>query len=423
MLDVLRGIAGDDALLDGAALSAYTVHGVRPAAVVAPASTEVAATLLQRASAEGWHVGLAGGGSRGSAGRPPGRVDVVITTQRMSGVAEYEPADLTASVRAGTRLGDLAGRVAAERQTLPLDPPGWRRATLGGVIATGCAGPLRLTQGTPRDHVLGLELVTGDGRVLQLGGKVVKNVAGYDLVKLVVGSHGTLGLVTAAHVRLRPLPEADRTMAIVAREGSERLAGLASLVAARVQPAAAELVSPALTREIGLDVPGWALFARFLASPGAVADAELRLAPALRTRESGILSPEAAETVWSSFDEREARAPIVVRLASLPTHLDATLAAAERVDGTRAPWVLAHAGEGIVRLLIQREDAGLAERIEDARRELEKEGGSVIIAQGTPALMQRVDPWGEVGAQQRLMEELKQTFDPAGVLAPGRFVV
>lgn len=421
MKSALRALVGDEGIVADA--SSFAVHGVVPGAVAAPRNAEQAAAVLARAGEEGWVVEAAGNGGWLRWGRPPERLDIVVTTQRMRGVVEYEPADLTAGVHAGTPAGELADQFAGNRQMLPLDPAGWRAGTIGALIATAGAGPLRTSHGTARDQVLGVELVTGDGRVLQLGGKVVKNVAGYDLVKLVVGSRGTIGLVTSAYVRLRPIPDVDRSVAIVARDGTHRLAGLDALSATGVPPAAVELVSRGLTRRIGLDVPAWTVFARFLGGEGAVAEAERRLAPSLRSRESGLLTPEAADAVWSSLGELEATARVVLRLGHLPTQLDATLDVAERVAASDDAWIIAHAGEGIVRLLIERVDEGLAARIEQARAGLEKDGGSLVVAQGPAALMNAIDPWGDPGPQVRLMHQLKAKFDPAGILAPGRFVV
>jgi glycolate oxidase FAD binding subunit len=419
----LGTVAGGDALLAEAEAARYAVHGETPAAVVAPADGAGVAAVLALATAEGWVVEAAGHGRRLDWGRPPERLDVVVSTRRLAAVSEYEPADLTAGVGAGATLGDLARTLGEHRQTLALDPPGWRAATLGAVVAGAGAGPLRLTQGNHRDHVLGIELATGDGRLLRLGGRVVKNVAGYDLVKLVVGSRGTLGVITAAHVRLKPVPDADLSAVIAGRHAGDPGWCLDRLMAARVQPAAAELVSRAVAGRIGLNTPGWALFVRFMGNEAAAADAVERLGPALHSRESGRLTPPAAEAVWDGLAQMETAAAAVVRLADLPTRLEATIAAAEQLAGTADPLLAAHAGEGIVRVLVEQPDTGLADRVAEARGVLEGSGGSVIVAWGPAALMRAVDPWGDPGPQRRLMRELKAKFDPAGIMAPGRFVL
>lgn len=190
--------------------------------VSSPRSDGEAADLLRLAAEKGWRVlpygcglerttvcvGARGEGSSGVARSP----DLIVSSLGMTGVVDHEPGDLSVRVRAGTTLGDVQSVVSAAGQWLPLDPPGGPEATLGGIAATGIGGPLRSGYGRPRDQILGSTVVDGVGRRLVLGGRVVKNVAGFDLVRLAVGSRGTLGLITELVFRLYPLPEDDRTL-------------------------------------------------------------------------------------------------------------------------------------------------------------------------------------------------------------------
>ncbi|HEX6938628.1 MAG TPA: FAD-binding oxidoreductase [Longimicrobiales bacterium] len=510
MRDLLTEIVGAEGVLPPEAAARWAVHGIVPRAVVAPASAEEAAAVLARASAEGWVVEPAGAGGWLGAGRRPERVDLVVTTARMAGAVEHEPADLVATAAAGVRLGALAARLASHRQWLPLDPPAHAEATLGAVASLAAAGPLREGHGTPRDHVLGVRLVTGDGRVLDLGGKVVKNVAGYDLVRLVVGSRGTLGLITRLHLRLRPLPERDATLAVPA-PSFEPLVELAGRICEeRIQAAALEIVAgagrwgagevgaaragagrtadePGAARRAGGgggdDAPPWTLLVRLQGNAEAVADAEARvrrLADAVgrppagglaaahgRAGPAGPATTPGSAGAWEGLAALEAGAELCVRLADAPARLDRTLRLALGLPGVaggvpsgRAPGaparvaagavasaatdiaadtaagamdgvaLMAHAGAGIVRVAVRAPEPGSAfdadrwaRALEDARAALAGTGGSLIVARAPAALLRRFEPFADPGPALRLMRELKAKFDPAGVLAPGRFVV
>src|SRR5690606_33318492 len=236
-----------------------------------------------RGSGGGWGVERAGAGTWLGWGRPPERVEIVLSVERLAGVEVYEPADLTAVVGAGMTLGGLEDTLGRHGQWLPLDAPGGGAGTLGAAVSLAEAGPLRLAHGTPRDHVLGLTLVTGDGRVLELGGRVVKNVAGFDLVKLVTGARGTLGLICRVAVRLRPLPERDATLVLAAAGADAALEAVAAIRGARVAPAALELVSPPLAAEAtGMGAAEWPVVVRLQGGAEAVGEAEARVRAAAR---------------------------------------------------------------------------------------------------------------------------------------------
>jgi len=454
MLERLRRILGDEGVRAGNATARWTVHGIRPSVVAFPRTVDEAAAVLALASREGWTVEPAGAGTWLDAGRPAERVDIVLATSRLLVATAHEPADLVATVGGGTALQALQSELARRGQWLPLDPPADAAATVGAVLAQASAGPLREAHGTPRDHVLGLGLVTGDGRILELGGRVVKNVAGYDLVKLVIGSRGTVGLITHAHVRLRSIPARDETLAFTAREAEPLLALLARLRAERLEAAALELVQ-------GVDaVPeapaggGWSLLVRLQGGEETVDDAAERARRwgAAESLEARPLGAEAAG-LWAHLAALEADATLSVRLADAPSRLGELLAWAGRLSGAgRGAIVVAHAGVGIVRVL-----GGADEDVEcwaavlsEARTALAERRGTVTVANargaavragaqdgaadaeagtapdrtGAPAaLLERLDPFGDPGPALRLMKALKSQFDPAGILSPGRFVV
>ena len=237
---------------------------------VLPETTEQTAAVLAACSREGWRVWPAGRGSRRGPGPGPGPA-VVLSTERLVGLTIYEPEDLTVGCRAGMRHGDLAAATAAHRQMLPLEPAAGTGATLGGTLALADAGPLRAGYGAPRDLALGVTVVTGDGRVLRFGGRVVKNVAGYDVVRLLVGSRGTLGVITELHVRLRGRPEHDVTLLLDAPD-----AATAAALALGIRDAAAPVAL-----EVLADPPHpdrWQLAVRLHGSRAVVDDGRERIA-------------------------------------------------------------------------------------------------------------------------------------------------
>jgi len=180
-----------------------------PAVHLAPGTVEEVAGVLERASREGWRVLPSGAGSRLGRGSAQ-EAEVLLSTRRLGGMSFYEPTDLTFTAGAGLPFGDLQGITGRHKQWVPMDPAGWEGSTVGGIVATGASGPLRHAFGSPRDHVLGLTMVAGDGRILRWGGQVVKNVAGFDVTRLCIGSRGKLGVITSVSARLFPLPEEER---------------------------------------------------------------------------------------------------------------------------------------------------------------------------------------------------------------------
>jgi len=207
VLNRLESIVGADGLLPPEPAGAFAVDGLTPQAAVAPASYEQVAEVMGYAHAEELAVIPWGGGAHIHTGNVPARYDIALSLSRLNAVVEHEPADLTTTVQAGMTLSELQGRLGAAGQLLPLDPPGGERATIGGILAANASGPWRHAFGSARDMTIGLRVVTAEGRITRAGGRVVKNVAGYDLCKLYVGSLGTLGVIVEATFKLAPLPQ------------------------------------------------------------------------------------------------------------------------------------------------------------------------------------------------------------------------
>jgi glycolate oxidase FAD binding subunit len=355
----------------------------------------------------------------------------VVSTVRIRGIVEYEPGDLTITCGAGMTGGGLSERVGRHRQWLPLDPAGWRAGTIGATLANASTGSLRAGYGAPRDQVLGLTMVTGDGRVLELGGRVVKNVAGFDLVRLAVGSAGTLGVVTSATLRLHPMPELDRTLLVRGLERGELVQMARALAVAPVPIAALELGG--LTLAVGGEVPqGPFLMARLCGASETVEAVEELLRPIIQAGDTVRLEEEEADELRSLIEAQEAESDVVVRLTLLPSRLGTLLEVADGLeeelspadrgtaDGKAAGW-LAHVSWGIVRLLLPytKGMGGLGARLIEARSWLEREGGSLRLVQGSMDLAEEVGPRELPEAAREISEGLKREFDPAGILPHG----
>ncbi len=395
----------------------YTVHDVEPGLVLEPRSAEEAAEILKLASENGWRVECAGANTQHFGNRRT-RVDIVLTTRQLTNIVEYEPADLVMGVQVGMPLHKLQDDAARNAQFLALDPPASKHSTVGGMIAAARSGPLRCAHGTPRDHILGLQMVTGDGRILNLGGRVVKNVAGYDLVRLAVGSAGTLGFITQAYVRLKPLPQADTAMVVSANEPEALLNIVQQITEQHLEATAIELVRAASFGEF------WLLLVRLQGSQEAVDDASAHITTMARKDGTTVRKGDGNE--WPQLADLELGATSEVRLADLPGRLENTLQHAIKLQEKLAGKcdLAAHAADGIVRLLIAENNAEeTAFFIGEARAALAKNGGTVIVRSRSADLMRRVDAFGANGLPLQLMAQLKQSFDPAGILAPGRFVV
>ncbi|HEU5359039.1 MAG TPA: FAD-binding oxidoreductase [Gemmatimonadales bacterium] len=280
-----------------------------------PDSSDAAALVLRLAHDEGWKVRLEGRGSWLPADAP---ADLALSSRGLDQVVSVSPADLVATVQAGVTFDTLERRLAAAGMWLPLDPPGRPDRSVGSIIATATTGPLRAGAGTVRDHVLGCTFVTGDGKVVDAGGRVVKNVAGYDLTKLQVGGFGGFGMLTELHLRLRARPEQDVTL--VAAGDRDRLTRAGrSAIEAGVTALALELCAPAVVAE-----REWQLAAR-LAGPAAGASAESVALAEATGLEWRTLAVEQAHAWWTMAARAPLGGAVTLRLGALPDGLDETL--------------------------------------------------------------------------------------------------
>lgn len=362
----------------------------RPATdAVEPRTAEEAAEVIRDAAANGVTLRIVGRGMWLEGGRPV-KAQRVLSTRAMTGIVEYEPGDLTLTARAGTSLAEIAATTIPERQWLTLDPPGTDDGTLGATAATASAGPLAHAFGLPRDAVLGIEIATGDGAVVRAGGRVVKNVAGFDLTRLFVGSWGTLGAITELTVRLRALPERDETVALPATTPT-----LARLRANDLTPLAVERLSPPLARHLGVDTTEPVVLVRLAGNAAAVAS------------QRTILGPDATPVphdVWRTLRAVAPANAAIWRCSTRPADLARLYAETDDL------WSHATLSRGVVRCIATAEI--------DARLTHHRTIATVIGEQLPPAAWPLLAPGP---TSDRLSIAVKQTFDPAGILNPGIF--
>ena len=365
-----------------------------PAAVSIRSVAELTDALRQ-AHADSEPLRIVGRGTWLSAGHPV-QASRSLDVSGLRGITEYVPGDLTLTANAGTTLAELADAAAAHGQWLPLDPFGDLHGTLGATLATASAGPLAASIGSPRDMTVGLSYVTGTGEVVQGGGRVVKNVAGFDLVRLSIGAWGTLGVITSATVRLRARPEADETVALSLPAERDALGTLLSTIrTASVEPLAAELLSAACARRIGL-ADGPTMLVRLAGNAVGVLHQRSTLA--------GLSDcAEQSKEVWVRLRASDPPNATVVRVSRRPSELSrlwVTVTAASDVD--------AHAslGRGVVRVRMPHPPAMLS---------VFDPGDHIIVETGGLAGGAMVTP----GPNDFLSRRLRDAFDPRRILNRG----
>jgi len=398
-----------------------------PVPVHRPASVAELGDCIRTASAAGQAVYPIGGGTMLGQGLPPTKPGVAVNTARLDQVLDYPARDMTVTVQAGITLSRLSDLLAAENQRLPIDVPNADRATLGGALAVNVSGPRRYGFGTLRDYVIGISVVNDEGQEVKAGGRVVKNVAGYDLCKLYVGSLGTLGVISQVTLKLKPRPEAHALLTLGC--GSDALGPLLdALHRSRTRPVCVELLNAAAARVVGLllDSP-WVLVAGFEDNREAVSWQVQQLikevAAGLGTAVT-VLAEKSAEPLWSALTEFAtwSEACLTFRANVLPSTVAAFCR--EAADLPDALLLQAHAGNGIVighaggDLTAARAAAmlkGLLATAAAAR-------GNLIVTHCPPAWKAGLPVWGAPRDDAWLMRRVKDALDPSGLFNPGRFL-
>jgi glycolate oxidase FAD binding subunit len=434
----LAEVCGTDAVR--AAGEGDTVGGRQPRWVARPESVAVLAGLMRVCDERELTVVARGEGTKLDWGRPPTTVDVLVDTGRLAGVYEHYVDDLVATVGAGTPLRAVQTALARHGQRVAIDP-GSANATIGGILATGEAGPLRLGYGPPRDQLIGVEFVRADGTIARSGGRVVKNVAGYDLGKLLCGSYGTLALIASATFRLHPLPAAQSYLTRTVRSPMEAHELLQELIDSPVSPAAIEIDLPdpgGRTRRSavgGRREPGGTLTVLL---EGSVAGVAAR-AEETRLLLAGDTTPTPEPPPWWGrypFGEGD----VALKLAAPVADLYAAMYALHDAFGgivpirgsvgvgicyvglpVAGPRPGALSGARVATTHAARQAARVTEVLDAVRTILLARGGTCVVLDAPAAVRDGLDMWGPVDGLD-LMRAVKAQFDPDRRLAPGRFV-
>jgi glycolate oxidase FAD binding subunit len=402
---------------------ADAVAGVQPSWVAAPATIEEAAATMRAAAGLGLTVVPRGSGSRLSWGARPRACDLVIETGRLDRVIEHASGDWIATVQPGVTMERLAGVLGESGQQLSLDvpaPAGGGAGTIGGVLATGVAGPLRLRYGTPRDLVIGITVIRADGTVAHSGGKVVKNVAGYDLGKLFAGSYGTLGLIAEATFRLHPVPAAVSYVTRSCSTAAETAQAVAQAAASPLQASAVEIdhPSPGGPAQVGVLLEG---------HPSGVPEREAGLRELL----GGDASADGEPPPWWGRGAAAAGDGTLIRVTFWSATLAPVLAALDEAAAQSglAPAAGGSAAAGVLHVAVDSlaDPAAVARYITALRAAIGRaeQGrfpavrGSVVVVTAPPAVREAVDMWGPVPGVE-LMRAVKNQFDPEHRMAPGR---
>ncbi|HYM50089.1 MAG TPA: FAD-binding oxidoreductase [Candidatus Limnocylindrales bacterium] len=399
-------------------LAGLRVDGLTPSTIMHPEDADDAARGLRQCAEAGAGVVVWGGGTLLTLGAVPRRYDVAFSTDRLTHVLEYEPADLTCRVQAGVPVAALQDQLGKHGQWLPLAPPHPERATLGGTVAANASGPGRARYGSVRDWVIGITVAYPNGKVARAGGKVVKNVAGYDLMKLHTGALGTLGVVVEVNLKVQARPQASRSLWAHFERVGDAVACALALSRGYLQPA----VMAAITGEavVGASLPraSGVTLAMRVEGHQAEVDATVAAIASAVSANSGRLEadgvPDGVFEAVRDWTAPESPATIVFTASVPRTGVLTVVEAAGRDAG-----VVALPAVGTVHVRPRAEEA--AEMLPRLRRAAGADG-QVVVASAPPAFKTEVDVWGPPPAGFALMRALKDRLDPLGTLNPGRFV-
>ncbi len=383
-----------------------------------PDKIETLAKIVEMADVNKWLILPCGNGTKLDWGGLNDNIKLVVSTQKCDRIIEHAVGDLTVTVEAGITLANLQATLAENNQFLPIDPAYPQEATIGGIVATGDTGSLRHRYGGIRDLILGLSFVRADGKIAKAGGRVVKNVAGYDLMKLFTGSYGTLGIITQVTFRTYPLLQASQTI-LVLGEGKEIQQLSDTLRNSGLTPVAADIVSASAMQELSV-AESVGLLVRFQTIPESIAEQSKQLKSmmeplGLKTIEySGQNEIDLWERLSKTIRIPDSETAIICKLGLLPTKAVSLLNKLDNDVFTRI-----HIGSGLGELHLLNSNI---ETIKKLRSHCELHQGFLTILTAPKSIKQQIDPWGYKGNAVKLMETIKQKFDPNQILKPHSYI-
>jgi glycolate oxidase FAD binding subunit len=386
-----------------------------------PASLDALRETVADRVGQGWAIYPQGGGTALDYGGIPRAPGIAIDTRSLDRVVDYPAADMTITAEAGITLAALRDVLAGQNQRLLIDVPRSDRATLGGVYATNTSGPRRFGAGRPRDQIIGVSFVNSEGAVIKGGGRVVKNVAGYDFPKLMTGSLGTLGILVQMTLKVRPIPEASSLVCFSVANPDDLDPLLDRLNTSATRPMAVELLNPGAARLAGVPADGWALVIGFEDNAASVAWQVDRIGAEVGSP-AAVLNGADAGPLWSALTELPAAEVGPVSFTA-SVRLSSVAPFAKLLDPEL--WAVhAHAGSGIVRghVLGPVDRDRIGPELDRLRTRANLDGGSVILSRCPAEWKAALRVWGIPRPDWALAERVKQALDPRGVMNPGRFV-
>ncbi len=440
LASILKEMVGESHVIqDPESLQASAVDGLAPKAIVCPGNAAEISSLLRYANAGKLAVMPRGSGTKMAAGAVPSKVDLVLSTARLDRIVDYDIANLSLTVEAGARLSEVQTHLAGGKRGyfLPLDPPYSKKATIGGVIAANASGPRRYSYGSARDLLLGLKAVTPTGDIVSFGGKTVKNVSGYDMTKLMIGSWGGLGIITEITTKLLPLPEASATVLVSFEKPAAAGLFIRKIIHSTLLPSAVELLEINAAARLGEDAKYLAAFS-LEGVPEAVErqiaeiDDDALKGGAVAVK---VLKGTEDHIFWRRVRDfaldltEEFALPVVLRSNFLISRHAVLMERYEKMarEAGIASAFIAHAGNGIITTYIRENPdtsakiKGITALIGKLTAEALKHGGNLVVESCPREIKETFSVWGEPRSDYVVMRRLKEKMDPAGVLNPGRF--
>lgn len=404
----------------------YAVDGLTPRVALAPASVDEVSTCLAAADAAGLTVVPWGGGTQMGLGNLPASVDVALDLRQLNAIVHHEPDDLTIALEAGVTLGDLNRKLAGDGQMLPVDAAQPDEATIGGLVAAGLSGPRRFGYGPLRDLIIGITVVLPDGRVSKGGGMVVKNVTGFDMMRLYHASLGSLAVITQVNFKLIPLIQAERTVVASFPSLSAAAEAAETVRLSQLGPTAIVALNAAATAQADVVGGPWTLLLRCEAPPVAVVRQAERIGEVVAPGATGVevIDHEMTAPIWRRVSGALSAAPVSdqigVRLGVMPSQAAAvTTEASESLTALDVePAITIDFGSGLVYLRVPG-DGALLQRSWSALSTL---GQHATLLTAPAGVKQDIDVFGREPAGFSTMQALKAQFDPNGTLNRGRFI-
>ncbi|MGB3294432.1 MAG: FAD-binding oxidoreductase [Phormidesmis sp.] len=396
-----------------------------PSYLALPDTVEKLAQVMALATENGWRVLPMGQGSKLSWGGLAEGIDVVVSTARLNQVIDHAVGDFTVTVEPGLKVADLQRTLAAKGQFLAIDPAFAEQASVGGVVATADTGSLRQRYGGLRDMLIGVAFVRYDGEVAKAGGRVVKNVAGYDLMKLMTGAYGSLGVLSELTFRLYPVQASSRT--VVLAGGTDAIGQAATEIRlSGLTPITLDILSEGLAQSLAFSAPPAGqvqlrLVARFQGVAAGVDEqtARLQVIAAVHSLSCQSLEGSADDDFWQRSGDLIKPESVLAKVGMRPSTIPAFLTLLSvAVPGGQAR-LHGSSGLGWMQLTAQED---LASKLEALRSHCQKNGGFLTLLQAPKSLKQAIEVWGYSGNALGVMREIKQKFDPGRSLSPGRFI-